>query len=40
LRLTVSANQLQCQFLGVDLGTKATSLVDHFALDLTEHVVS
>jgi 3',5'-cyclic AMP phosphodiesterase CpdA len=40
LRLTVSATQLQCQFLGVDVNTKAVSVADHFTLDLVEHVVS
>lgn len=39
LRLTVSAKQLQCQFFGVDVSSKAVSAVDHFTLDLIHHTV-
>ena len=40
LRMTVSSTQLQSQFLGVDLTTKAVSVLDHLTLDLQHHTVS
>jgi hypothetical protein len=40
LRLTVSASQVQCQFLGVNPTTKAVSPMDRFTLDLRHHTVT
>jgi hypothetical protein len=40
LLLTVSATELTCKFIGVDVATKATSVFDQFTLDLVHHTVS
>jgi len=41
LRITVSATTVTCQFLGVNVTTKAApTLLDHFTLDLNHHTVS
>jgi hypothetical protein len=40
MRMTVSASQVKGEFLAVDLNSKATTLSDHFTLDLNQHIVS
>jgi len=40
LLLTLSAKQVTCKFMGVNIKTRATSAVDHFTLDLVHHTVS
>jgi hypothetical protein len=40
LLLTVSATQVTCKFVGVNVKTKVTSVADHFTLDLAHHTVS
>ncbi len=40
LLLTVSATQLKCKLVGVDTKTKATSVLDHFTLDLAHHTIN
>jgi Calcineurin-like phosphoesterase len=40
LTLTVSATQVACKFMGVNVQTKAVSSLDHFTLDLVHHTVS
>jgi hypothetical protein len=40
LLLNVSATQLTCRFMGVNLTTETSSVVDHFTLDLVRHTVA
>jgi len=40
LRLTVNANSILCESLGVNESTEQTSILDAFTVDLTQHVVA
>jgi hypothetical protein len=40
LRMTISASTVKGEFLGVDVNSKAVTLIDHFTLDLNRHIVS